>query len=145
MRNSILLIQGPNLNYLGKREPDIYGKTSALELNQQLYDLALNLNLELEIFYSQSEGEALEKIYASLDRPIHGLIMNPAAWSYAGYALRDCLRAIPIPYLEVHISNLAKRNIHSILAEAAAGVIYGFGIQGYFLALHAMNDLLPER
>lgn len=144
MKHSVLLIQGPNLNYLGKREPEIYGKVSASELDQQLLELAQDLNLELDIFYSQCEGAALEKIYASLERPIQGLIMNPAAWSYAGYALRDCLRAIPIPYIEVHISNLAKRNVHSILAETASGVIYGFGIQSYFLALRAIKDHLEK-
>lgn len=144
MAASILLIQGPNLNYLGKREPHLYGEVSAAELDRQLQSFAHNLNIQLEIFYSQCEGAAIEKIYSALDDSIEGLIINPAAWSYAGYGLRDCLRALPVPYIEVHITNLAKRGVQSILAETAAGVIYGFGLQGYFIALQAMYDYIKR-
>ena len=134
----ILLIQGPNMSYLGKRQPEIYGITTAAELDAMLKDHAGDHKYALEIFYTHSEPAAIERLYRAVDEKIDGLVMNPAAFLFAGYALRDCLRAVPFPYVEVHMSNIEKRGIHSILAEAGVGMVAGFGVRSYILGLEAM-------
>ena len=96
----------------------------------------------LEVFYTHSEGAAIERIYKAVDDGVDGLVMNPAAFLYAGYALRDCLWAIPIPYVEVHLTNIDKRGIKSLTAETARGMITGFGPQSYLLGLDAMLSIL---
>lgn len=138
----ILLIQGPNLHYLGKREPEIYGKTTAAELDALLQQHAADHQYQLEIFYTNIEGEAVNRIYQGLEEGVQGIVMNPAAFGFNGYALKDCLEAVKLPYIEVHISNIAKRKRESMLAEVANGVIFGFGIDGYFLALQGLLRLL---
>ena len=135
---NILLIQGPNLSYLGRRQPEIYGKTSAAELDAMLLEHARANGYKLEIFYTHSEAAAIERLYRAVDEKIDGLVMNPAAFIFAGYALRDCLRAVPFPYVEVHITNIEKRGFHSLLAEAAVGMVCGFGVRSYVLGLEAM-------
>ena len=134
----IILIQGANLTYLGKREPEIYGRTTPDELNTTLLDYAERRNFELEIFYTNVEGEAINQIYRCADQGFDGLVMNPAGFSYSGYALKDCIKGAGLPYVEIHISNVAKRNIHCVLSEVSVGVITGFGMYGYQLALDAM-------
>ena len=136
----ILLVQGPNMSYLGRRQPEIYGRTSAAELDAMLQEHARSHKYALEIFYTHSEGAAIEKLYAAADKGCNGLVMNPAAFLFAGYPLRDCLRAVPLPYIEVHMTNIEKRGIKSILAETAVGVIAGFGVQSYVLGLEAMLE-----
>lgn len=134
----ILLIQGPNMSYLGRRQPELYGKTTAVELDAMLLKHAETNRYKLEIFYTHSESEAIERLYRAVDEKFDGLVMNPAAFLFAGYALRDCLRAVPFPYVEVHMTNIEKRGIRSILAETAVGPIAGFGVQSYVLAVEAM-------
>ena len=134
----IILIQGAKLTYLGKREPEIYGRTTPDELDTTLLDYAKRKDIELEIFYTNLEGEAINKIYRCADLGFDGLVMNPAGFSYSGYALKDCIKGAGLPYVEIHISNVAKRNIHCVLSEISVGVITGFGIYGYQLALDAM-------
>jgi len=134
----ILLIQGPNMSYLGKRQPEIYGKTSAAELDAMLRAHAKANKYRLEIFYTHSEAAAIERIYRAEEEKFDGLVMNPAAFLFAGYPLRDCLRAVPLPYVEVHMSNIERRGIHSILAETAVGMVAGFGVRSYLLGLEAM-------
>ncbi|HEX9844327.1 MAG TPA: type II 3-dehydroquinate dehydratase [bacterium] len=134
----ILLVQGPNLSYLGRRQPELYGKTTAKELDAMLLAYAAEHDCRLSIFYTHSEAEAIERIYQAVDEPVDGLLMNPAAMLYAGYALRDTLRAIPFPYVEVHITNIDKRGLHSITAEAAVGMVTGFGVRSYLLGLDAL-------
>jgi 3-dehydroquinate dehydratase-2 len=141
----ILLVQGPNLSYLGRRQPEIYGRTSAAELDAMLLEHARTNAYQLDIFYTHAEGAAIERLYRAVDEKIDGLVMNPAAFIFAGYALRDTLRAVPFPYVEVHISNIEKRGIHSLLAETAVGMIAGFGVKSYFLGLDAMLDHLAQR
>ncbi|MBM3386009.1 MAG: type II 3-dehydroquinate dehydratase [Betaproteobacteria bacterium] len=133
----ILLIQGPNMSYLGKRQPEIYGKTTAAGLDALLLAHAQKNSYALEIFYSHSEPAAMERLYASVGK-IDGLVMNPAAWLFAGYPLRDTLRAVPFPYIEIHMTNIEKRGLHSILAETAVGLVAGFGVNSYLLGLEAM-------
>jgi 3-dehydroquinate dehydratase-2 len=138
----LLLVQGPNMSYLGRRQPEIYGKTSAKQLDAMLRAHAQRNKYALDIFYTHSEGAAIEKLYRAVDEGVDGLVMNPAAFIFAGYALRDCLRAVPFPYVEVHISNIEKRGIKSILAETAVGVVAGFGLDSYFIGLEGMLDHL---
>jgi len=141
----ILLIQGPNMSYLGRRQPELYGKTSAAELDAMLRAHAQANQYELDVFYTHSESDAIERLYRAVDEGIDGLVMNPAAFLFAGYALRDCLRAVPFPYVEVHMTNIDRRGIRSILAETGVGVIAGFGVQSYVLGLQAMLEHLRAR
>jgi 3-dehydroquinate dehydratase II len=124
--------------YLGKREPEIYGTTTAAELDRMLQQHAQAHGFELEIFYTHIEGEAIARLFRAADEAVDGLLMNPAGFSYAGYALRDCLRAMPFPYVEVHISNIEKRGIKSVTAGTARGVIAGFGLNSYTMGLDAL-------
>jgi 3-dehydroquinate dehydratase-2 len=135
---NILLIQGPNMSYLGRRQPEIYGTTTAAELDAMLRAHARANKYKLDIFYTHSEAAAIERLYRGVDEKVDGVVMNPAAFLFAGYALRDCLRAVPFPYVEVHMTNIERRGIHSILAEAAVGMVAGFGVRSYVLGLEAM-------
>ena len=134
-RLKILLVQGPNMSYLGKRQPEIYGTTTADELDAMLHEHARHNDYDLDIFYTHIEGEAIGRIYQAVEDGVAGLVMNPAAFIFAGYPLRDCLRAIPIPYIEVHISNIDQRGIKSLTAETARGMIMGFGTRSYLLGI----------
>src|SRR5215472_14047084 len=111
----IILIQGANLTHLCKREPEIYGRTTPDELNTTLLGYAKRRNFEHEIFYTNLEGEAINQSYRCADQGFDGLVMNPAGFSYSGYALKDCIKGAGLPYVEIHISNVAKRNIHCVL------------------------------
>lgn len=140
----ILLVQGANMSRLGKREPEIYGTTTAAQLDAMLAEHARERGVALDIFYTHVEGEAIGRIYEAVDAGCAGLLMNPAGFVHAGYALRDCLRAIPIPYVEVHMSNIEARGIHSVMAGAARGTVAGFGIRSYFLGLDALVDVVRD-
>jgi 3-dehydroquinate dehydratase II len=141
----ILLLQGANLTFLGRREPKIYGSTTPAELDAMLRSHAHDHVYQLEIFYTNSEAEAINRIYQAVDEGFDGLIMNPAGFSYAGFALRDCIKGAGLPYVEVHISSIAKRNIHCVLSDVAEGIITGFGIHSYILGLDAMLEILKKR
>ncbi len=138
----ILLVQGANLTYLGKREPAIYGSTTPAELDVRLLAHAEARGYELDIFYTNHEGTAIDRIYQAADDGVDGLVMNPAGFTYAGYALRDCVKGAGLPYVEIHISNIAARNIHCVLSDVSVGFITGFGLHGYILALDAMLQIL---
>ena len=135
---NILLIQGANMEWLGRRQPELYGTTTAEELDGIVEAEAGRLGVTLEIFYSNVEGEAISRIYAAARAGVDGLLMNPAGFLYAGYALRDCLRGVRLPYVEVHMTNLERRKMHSVLAEEADGLIVGLGIDSYLLGLDAL-------
>ncbi len=132
------------MTYLGRRQPELYGTTSAAELDELMREHARQNHYALEIFYTHIEGEAIARIYQAVDEGVDGLVMNPAGFLYAGYALRDCLRAISFPYVEVHMTNLEKRGIHSILADTSVGMIAGFGVNSYLLGLDAMCSILKN-
>jgi 3-dehydroquinate dehydratase II len=138
----ILLVQGANLTYLGKREPAMYGATTPAQLDAMLQDHAHANGYELTIYYTNVEGDAINHIYEAADRGVDGIVMNPAGFSYSGYALKDCLKGVGLPYVEVHISHLAKRHIQCVLSDVSDGVIFGFGLYGYILGLEAMLHLL---
>lgn len=144
-RLKLLLVQGANLSYLGRREPELYGTTSAADLDAILRAHARAHGYDLEIFYTHVEGEAIGRLYRAIDEGFDGVVMNPGGFTYNGYALRDCLRALPIPYVEVHITNLDKRGIRSVIAEVAVGVISGFGTESYIMGLDAMLKRLIDK
>ncbi|MCZ6472395.1 MAG: 3-dehydroquinate dehydratase [SAR324 cluster bacterium] len=142
---SILLIQGANMAYLGKREPELYGTTSAAELDNLLMAHAADKGYALDIFYTHLEGEAIGRIYEAAEQGVDGLVMNPAGFVYAGHALRDCVKAAKLPYVEVHMTNIDARGMRSALADVAVGMITGLGVQSYLLGLEAMLHLLEEK
>ena len=142
---SLLLLQGPNMAYLGKREPHIYGTTTAAELDTMCLAHAKERGYALDIFYTNHEGAAIERVYAAEQQGVAGIVMNPATFSRNGYGLATCLRSVPMPYIELHISNIEKRQLPSITAAEAAGVVFGFGLDSYFIALDAMLRLLKTR
>ena len=142
---SILLVQGANMMHLGKREPEFYGTTTASELDAMLREHAKSKGYALEIFYSNVEGEAINRIYAALNEGVDGLVMNPAGFNHAGYALRDCIRGTGLPYVEVHMTNVEARGIKCVIAPVAKGAVYGFGVHSYVLGLEAMLHLLSGR
>jgi len=141
----ILLVQGANLTFLGRREPAIYGTTTAAELDTMLQAHAGKRGYVLDIFYSNIEGEAIDRIYRAVDEGVDGLVMNPAGFTYAGFALKDCVKGAGLPYVEVHISNIAKHGIHCVLSEVSEGLITGFGMHSYILGLEAMLEILRAR
>jgi 3-dehydroquinate dehydratase-2 len=130
--------------YLGKRQPEIYGSTTAAELDDILHKHAGSRGYTLEIFYTHIEGEAIERIYKAMDDGIDGLVINPAGFLHAGFALRDCLRSFKPPLVEVHMSNIDKRGLHSVTAEAARGIVAGFGIRSYLMGLDAVAHMVSE-
>lgn len=141
----ILLIQGANMEYLGKREPELYGTTTAKELDQLLDKAAEQLDLQLIIRYTNIEGEAISWIYEAERTGFEGLIINPAGFLFSGYALRECLKSISLPFIEVHMTNIDRRGMHSVTACEASGMITGLGIESYLLALSAMRKLLEKK
>ena len=133
------------MTYLGRRQPELYGTTTAAELDQLLNEHARTNTYDLEIFYTHLEGEAIARLYQAVDEGVEGLVMNPAGFLYAGYALRDCLRAVSFPYIEVHMTNIEKRGIHTVLAETSVGMVAGLGLQSYFLGLEAMLRIVRSK
>ena len=145
-RPKIFLMQGPNMNWLGKRQPELYGTTTAEQLDDLCRAHADATGYELTIFYTNTEGVALDRLYQAVEtNEIDGLVMNPAAWSMgSGAAMRDCLRSIEKPYIEVHIRNQYKMPHVSSTAELADAVIQGLGVDGYRAALEAMYRRLTD-
>jgi len=145
-RPNILLLQGPNMNWLGRRQPELYGHTTASQLDDLCLSHAEETGYDLDIFYTNSEGAALDHIYALMEREaLDGLVMNPAGWSVGGgSSMRFCLMSIDRPYIEVHIRNQYKMQNVSTLADLADGVIQGLGIDSYLLALDGMYRLLTS-
>jgi 3-dehydroquinate dehydratase-2 len=138
----VLCLQGANMEYLGIRQPEIYGTTDLQTLHAMLLDEAKGLGIDLDIRVSNLEGEAIGWIYECDRAGYAGLLMNPAGFSYAGYALRDCLRGIRMPAVEVHMSNVERRAMKSVTAEACVGVVTGFGLRSYFHGLRALSERL---
>jgi 3-dehydroquinate dehydratase-2 len=135
------------MNWLGRRQPELYGHTTADELDATCRKHAESTGYDLDIFYTNSEGAALDHIYALMEQEsLDGLVMNPAAWSVgSGASMRFCLISIDRPYIEVHIRNQYKMKNVSTLADLADGVIQGLGNDSYLLALDGMYRLLATR
>ena len=134
----ILLLQGANMEALGKRQPELHGTTTAAELDALLLEVAKDLGVSLDIRYTNVEGEAIDWIYQAEASGVDGLLFNPAGFLYAGYALRDCLKAVSLPCIEVHMTNLERRGMHSVTAGEADGMIVGLGIDSYVHGLRAL-------
>ncbi len=137
---SILVIQGPNLNLLGSREPEVYGKTTMEDIHQKLGEIAKAHSVELSTFQSNHEGELIDRIQKAKQDGIDFIIINPGAFTHTSVALRDALIGVAIPFTEVHLSNIHQREEfrkHSYLSDIATGVICGLGAIGYELALQA--------
>lgn len=142
---AILIINGPNLNQLGSREPEVYGRTTLIELEKRLKNWARQNNVRLECLQSNAEHELVEYIQTAGARGYGGIVINPGGLTHTSVVLRDALLGAALPFIEVHISNpLARESFRrrSHLSDIAAGVILGLGIQGYELALAAMGTLL---
>jgi 3-dehydroquinate dehydratase II len=136
----VLILHGPNLNLLGLREPGIYGNSTLAEIDTQLVELGKTLNAEVHSFQSNHEGVLVDTIQASRDR-YQGLVINAGAYTHTSVAIRDAISAVQIPTVEVHLSNIYKREEfrhHSYLAAISIGQISGFGAQSYYLGLQAL-------
>lgn len=139
----ILVLHGPNLNCLGKREPSVYGLTTLAELNEALCKQAQDAGHKVTCIQTNSEGEFIDFIHQAEDDNTHYLIINPAAFTHTSIAIRDALTAISLPFIEVHISNIYAREPfrhHSYLSDIAQGVISGLGVKGYSLALQVILE-----
>ncbi len=139
---NILVLQGANMVALGKRQPELYGTTTAVELDSLLQDEAERLGAALDIRYTNIQGDAIDWIYQADGAGVEGLLFNPAGFLYAGYALRDCLKAVSFPRVEVHMTNIDSRGMHSVTAEAVDGMITGLGVHSYIHGLRALVQLI---
>ena len=142
----LLLINGPNLNLVGKREPTIYGSLTLEEIQKKLLILADELDVKLEFFQSNSEGEMIDCIQNSSDS-IDGILINAGAYTHTSIALRDALLGVAIPYVEVHLSNIYSREEFrhkSFLSDKALGLVCGFGANSYQLALQGIVSYLKQ-
>ncbi len=142
MKN-VLILNGPNLNMLGTREPEIYGTESLQDIAALCKTIGANFGLTIDFRQSNSEAELITWVQEA-GKNAAGVIINPAAYGHTSIALMDAVQAITIPAIEVHLSNIHKREEfrhHTYLSHAVKGVICGFGSQSYVLALHAMNGL----
>ncbi|CAG68579.1 MULTISPECIES: type II 3-dehydroquinate dehydratase [Acinetobacter] len=148
MSSTILVIHGPNLNLLGKREPEVYGYLSLDDINQQLKTQAQASNISLETFQSNWEGAIVDRIHQAQIDGIQFILINPAALTHTSVAVRDALLGVAIPFIEVHLSNVHAREAfrhHSYLSDKAVGVICGFGAKGYHFALdYAIQKIQPS-
>lgn len=144
MAQHVLVLHGPNLNLLGSREPDVYGRDTLADINQRLQALASELGAHCKTFQSNHEGELVDRIQAAGQDGTDFIIINAAAYTHTSVAIPDALAAVAIPFIEVHLSNVHKREPfrhHSFLSQSARGVIVGLGSYGYMAALrYALDD-----
>jgi 3-dehydroquinate dehydratase-2 len=145
-KKKILVLNGPNLNLLGKRQPEIYGKLTLEQIDQKLRALAQELAVEIEIRQSNHEGELVSWIQEA-PKQFGAIVINPAAYTHTSIAMRDAITAAGIPTIEIHLSNIHKREPfrhHSHIAEVAVGQIAGFGVNSYLLGIRAAAELIQE-
>lgn len=143
----VLLLNGPNLNLLGTREPDVYGSETLTEIEQRLSDQAKSLGISLECRQSNAEHELIDWIHEARDTGIDFILINPGAYSHTSIAIRDALSGVAIPFIEIHLSNIHAREEfrhYSYLSDIATGVICGLGAQGYTFALQAAQRQLTS-
>ena len=140
----ILLVNGPNLNLLGTREPGLYGAATLADVEAMCAEEGRALGLEVAAFQSNHEGALIDRIHAARSEDVRCIVINPGALTHTSVALRDALSGVAIPFIEVHLSNVHRREPfrhHSYFSDVAAGVIVGFGALGYRLALRAAADI----
>jgi 3-dehydroquinate dehydratase II len=143
-KKQILILNGPNLNLLGKRQPEIYGRLTLEEISREIRSLAKQLSVAVEIRQSNNEGELVDWIQQA-PAQFGAIVINPAAYTHSSVAMRDAIIAAGIPAIEIHISNIYKREDfrkHSYIAGVAVGQITGFGVQSYLLGLRAAVECL---
>ncbi len=143
----VLVVHGPNLNLLGRREPEVYGVETLESVNARLRVAAGARGTELEILQSNHEGEIVDAVGGAPQRGVHGILINPAAYTHTSVAIRDALAAAALPVVEVHLSNVSARESfrrHSLIAPVSVGQIIGFGTESYLLGLRALLDLLER-
>ncbi len=136
----ILVIHGPNLNLLGKREPEIYGKITLSQIDSLIKKEAKGLGVEIEFFQSNSEGEIVTKIQEAMGN-FNGILINPAAYTHTSVAIRDAIQAASVPTVEVHISNIYRREDFrrkSFISGVAVGVVSGLGVESYLIGLRGL-------
>ena len=144
---SLLLINGPNLNLLGSREPGVYGATSLADLEARLNELASELGHELAAFQSNAEHEIVDRIQQAQTDKVDYILLNPGAFTHTSIAMRDALLAVDIPFMEIHLSNVFAREKfrhNSYFSDIAAGCLFGLGAYGYELAMLAVSRQLSE-
>ncbi len=142
-----LILHGPNLNLLGKREPGIYGSQTLEDINISLGELSSELGCELLFFQSNSEGELINAIHNAV-QDCNGVLLNPAAYTHTSIAIRDALSAVGLPCVEVHLSNIHRRELFrhtSMIASVAIGQICGFGSDSYLLGLRALFNYVKNQ
>lgn len=145
--HKILVIHGPNLDLLGKRQPEIYGKATLSQINSSLKKKAKNLGIEVEIVQSNHEGRIVELIGKSKGT-FNAIVINPAAYTHTSVAIRDAIQATGLPTIEVHLSNIYAREEFrrtSLIAPVATGQVTGFGINSYLLALEAAAEMIKSK
>jgi 3-dehydroquinate dehydratase-2 len=145
--HTVLVIHGPNLNLLGMREPEVYGHTRLNDINSALEKQGQQIGLAVRAFQSNSEGALVDAIQSAIGQ-VSGLIINPAGYTHTSIAIRDALLALNIPIIEVHLSNIHRRETfrqHSFTADVSTGQIVGLGVNGYYLALQALKDILDNK
>jgi 3-dehydroquinate dehydratase II len=143
----ILVLHGPNLNLLGRREPHIYGTMTLSEINERLQVLARELKVHLEVLQSNHEGALIDLLHQRIDEAA-GAILNPGGLTQHGVSLHDCIKVMPFPVIEVHISNRHAREAwrgHSIISSAAKATVEGLGWRSYTAALRALVELVSEK
>jgi 3-dehydroquinate dehydratase, type II len=145
MAKNLLLLNGPNLNLLGTREPEVYGSTTLADIEHAATAQANAGGAKLTAFQSNHEGALIDRIHSAKSEGIDAIVINPGGFTHTSVAVRDALAGVAIPFIEVHISNIYRRESfrhHSYLSDIAAGVICGFGTEGYRLAIeHALKTL----
>lgn len=143
---SVLVLHGPNLNLLGQREPNVYGRVDLDEINRRLVTAGAELGLEVRTFQSNHEGALIDQLHEA-QQWARGVAFNPGAYTHTSVALRDAIAAIQLPVVEVHLSNTQAREDFrhvSMVAPVCAGTIAGFGWRSYLLALHALKDMIED-
>jgi 3-dehydroquinate dehydratase-2 len=144
MATRVFVLNGPNLNMLGRREPGVYGTDTLASIEAQVHALAPELGLEVEFRQTNHEGQLVDWIQEAFERA-KGIVLNPGAYTHTSIAIHDAIRAAGVPTIELHLSNVFAREPfrhHSYVSPVAAGVMCGFGAKGYLLALRALADIV---
>lgn len=145
-RKAVVVLHGPNLNMLGRREPDLYGRTTLAQLDSSLRKLARELGCDISLSQHSAEGELIDAIHVAGSRG-RAIIINPGAYAHYSYALRDALAAVSVPKIEIHLTNIYARETfrrRSVIAPVVDGGVFGFGVESYRLALRAAVAMLDE-